>query len=113
MLTNIYMAMGRGIYYNDNENYPLSKIKDSDLHVSLPSSLLLLQAPKIAVWKDVRLDYLDIPKGHVELLQTKGFTIEMILNSRPSDIAQILGIDDYVAQIIYQETKFYCSMAKL
>ena len=104
MLTYIYIAMGRGIYYNDNENYPLSKIKDSDLHVSLPSSLLLLQAPKIAVWKDVRLDYLDIPKGHVELLQTKGFTIEMILEYGPSKIAEKLGIDDYVAQIIFNET---------
>jgi hypothetical protein len=33
----------------------------------------------------------------------------MILHSHPSDIAQILGIDNYVALIIYQETKYYCS----
>jgi hypothetical protein len=31
----------------------------------------------------------------------------MILNSKPADIAEILGIDGYVANIIYQETK-YC-----
>ena len=104
MLTIIYMTMGGRIYYNDNVNYPFSKIKDSDLHVFLPSSLLLLEAPKIAIWKDVRLDYLDIPKGHVELLQTKGFTIEMILDYGPSKIAEKLGIDDYVAQIIFNET---------
>jgi|GEM_PF-3263698 len=29
----------------------------------------------------------------------------MILNSKPSDIAEALGIDYYVAQIIRQETK--------
>jgi hypothetical protein len=98
------MAMGGRNSYNANENYPLSKRKDSDLHLSLPPPLLLLQAPKIAIWKDERLDYLDIPKGHVELLQTNGFTIEMILEYGPSKIAEKLGIDDYVAQIIFNET---------
>jgi hypothetical protein len=34
----------------------------------------------------------------------------MILNSKPADIAEILGIDDYVAQIIYQESKYYYHM---
>jgi hypothetical protein len=63
-----------------------------------------LQTPKIAIWKDERLDYLDIPKGHVELLQINGFTIEMILEYGPSKIAEKLGIDDYIAQIIFNET---------
>lgn len=51
-----------------------------------------------------------MPKGLVESLNNAGFTIEIILNSRPSDIAQILGIDDYVANIIYQVTKYYYEM---
>jgi hypothetical protein len=59
---------------------------------------------------DERLRFVNIPKGLVESLNDAGFTIEIILNSRPSDIAQILGIDDYVAQIIYQETKYYYQM---
>ena len=59
---------------------------------------------------DERLGKVNIPKGLGESLNNAGFTIEIILNSRPSDIAQILGIDDYVAQIIYQETKYYCMM---
>ena len=59
---------------------------------------------------DERLGNINIPKGLVESLNRAGFTIEMILNSHSSDIAQILGIDDYVAQIIYQETKYYCMM---
>ena len=52
---------------------------------------------------DKRLESINIPKGLVDALNNAGFTIDIILNSRPSDIAQILGIDDYVAQIIYQE----------
>ena len=59
---------------------------------------------------DERINNLKIPKGLIESLNNAGFTIEMILNSRPSDIAQILGIDDYVANIIYQETKYYYEM---
>jgi hypothetical protein len=57
------------------------------------------------MWKDERLEYLDIPNGLVELLQINGFTIEMILESEPSQIAEKLGIDEYVAQIIFEETK--------
>ena len=95
--------------HNVNENYyPLSIIKDSHLDLYLPSSLpslsLLLGAPKITAWRDHRLDYLDIPKALVEILQIHGFTIEMILEYGPSKIVENLGIDDYVAQIIFSET---------
>ena len=51
---------------------------------------------------DEWLENVIIPKG-LESLNSAGFTIEIILNSRPSDVAQILGIDDYVAQIIYRD----------
>jgi hypothetical protein len=57
--------------------------------------------------KDERLELVNIPRGFIESLNNAGITIEMILNSKPADIAEILGIDDYVANIIYQETK-YC-----
>jgi hypothetical protein len=87
--------------HNANEYYPLSIIEDSYLQLSLPSSLIL---PKITTWKDERLDYLEIPKGLIEILQTHGFTIEMILEYGASQIAEKLGIDDYVAQIIFTET---------
>ena len=88
-----------GISHIGNENYQLAE--DSNFELSLPSSL---QSPKIAIWKDERLDYLDIPKGLVEVLQINGFTIEMILEYGHSQIAEKLGIDDYVAQIIFNET---------
>jgi hypothetical protein len=34
---------------------------------------------------DERINNLKIPKGLIESLNNAGFTIEMILNSRPSD----------------------------
>ena len=58
----------------------------------------------IAKWKDHRLEYLDIPKGIVEILQTNDFTIEKILESEPSEIAERLGIDPYIGEIIHKET---------
>ena len=67
---------------------------------------LNVEQPKI----DERLGFVNIPKGLVESLNNAGFTIEMVLNSKPADIAEILGIDDYVAQIIYQESKYYYQM---
>jgi hypothetical protein len=55
--------------------------------------------------KDERLEHLEISKGLIEMLQTAGFTIEKILENGPSHIAEILGIDVYVGEIIYKETK--------
>ena len=62
---------------------------------------------------DNRLDLINLPKGLIESIKNAGFTIEMIINTHTSNIAQILGIDDYVAQIIYQETKYYYQMNEI
>ena len=63
--------------------------------------------------KDKRFELVNIPKGLVESLNNAGFTIEKILNSKPAHLAEILGIDDYVANIIYQETKYYYQTTNL
>ena len=55
--------------------------------------------------KDERLELVEIPKGLIEMLQNAGFTIEKILDNSPSHIAETLGIDVYVGEIIYNETK--------
>jgi hypothetical protein len=55
--------------------------------------------------KDERLELIEISKGLIEMLQSAGFTIEKILDNSPSHIAEILGIDVYVGEIIYNETK--------
>jgi hypothetical protein len=54
--------------------------------------------------KDQRLDFIEISKGLIEVLQNNGFTVEKILESEPSDIAEKLGVDPYIGKIIFQET---------
>ena len=87
---------------NYNDYYPIIMAKDYNLQLPLssPSSSL-----NIAEWKDQRLEQIDIPKGLIEVLQNTGFTVEKVLDCGPSHIAEILGIDDYMGEIIYQETK--------
>jgi hypothetical protein len=55
--------------------------------------------------KDERLELVEISKGLIDMLQNAGFTIEKILDNGPSHIAEILGIDVYIGEIIYNETK--------
>ncbi|HET8857623.1 MAG TPA: hypothetical protein VFM28_08870 [Nitrososphaeraceae archaeon] len=89
---------------SDSGYYPITIVKkDSYLQPSsLPSQKSSLI--KLAIKKDERLDYLNIPKGLIELLHINDFTIEKILDYGPSKIAEILGTDDYIAQIIFNET---------
>src|SRR5215203_2006513 len=85
---------------NDTDRYhPITIIKDSNLQLSLLPSLI-----KIAIWKDDRLEQLDISKDLIEILQINGFTIESILEYGASKIAKIIGINDFFAQIIFNET---------
>jgi hypothetical protein len=63
--------------------------------------------------KDKRLELVNIPKGLIESLNNVSITIEKILYSKPADMAEILGIDDYVVNIIYQETKYYYQTTNL
>ena len=93
---------------DNNEANAMTIIKNSNLQLSLPSSSSqhrsLPSIKKIPIWKDERLEHLDIPRGLIELLQINGFTVERILEYGSSHIAEILGTDDYVAQIIFNET---------
>jgi hypothetical protein len=92
-----------------NEANAITIIKDSNLQLYLPPSSSLIQHQslpsimKIGIWKDERLEHLDISRDLIELLQINGFTIERILEYGPSQIAKIIGIDDFFAQIIFNE----------
>jgi len=60
--------------------------------IIFPSKILLTyhnihNLQNITKWKDQRLELVEIPKGLVEGLQNDGFTIENILDSKPTDIA--------------------------
>ena len=86
----------------DNKIKPIIMVKDSNLRLSLSSQS---SSTSIANKKDGRLELIEIPKGLIEILQEAGFTIEKILDNGPSHIAERLGIDVYVGEIIYNETK--------
>ena len=85
--------------YNNNDD---SIIIPSKIDLSYHN---LHDLQNIAKCKDPRLKLIEIPKGLIEVLQDNGFTVEKILDSEPSDIAEKLGIDSYVGEIIHKETK--------
>ena len=51
------------------------------------------------------IDALEIATGLKDALINSGLTIESILNSGPVEIASVLGIDVYVAKIIFDATE--------
>ena len=54
---------------------------------------------------DHGIDALEIATGLKDALINSGLTIESILNSGPVEIASVLGIDVYVAKIIFDATE--------
>ena len=113
MLSKLYTVSrddNNSTIYDTKNSKPIIIVKDSNSQVSesTPSSSLLLSTINIADKvnkKDERLELVEISKGLIEILQDAGFTVEKILEDEPSHIAEILGIDVYVGEIIYNETK--------
>jgi hypothetical protein len=68
---------------------------DMDGH---PPSVLSGIKEKLAVTDFI--NQLDIADGLKELLLSRGFTLESLLNASTSDFAKILGIDEYVAKLV-------------
>jgi hypothetical protein len=88
-----------------NEYYPIIMVKDPNFQLSIYSQFSQLSPiTKITKERDERLKLVNISKGLIETLQDAGFTIEKILEYGPSNIAEKLGIDEYVAHIIFKET---------
>ena len=86
----------------DNKIKPIIMVRDSNLQLSLSSQS---SSTGISNKKDNRIELVEIPKGLIEILQEAGFTVETILEYGPSHIAETLGIESYVGEIIYRETK--------
>jgi hypothetical protein len=86
----------------DNNIKPIIMVRDFNLRLSLSSQS---SSPVISTKKDDRLELIEIPRGLIEILQEAGFTVETILDSGRSHIAETLGIESYVGEIIYKETK--------
>jgi hypothetical protein len=55
--------------------------------------------PQLASYLD-SVDQLDIAEGLKELLLTYGFRLELLKSMSSNDLAEILGIDKYIASII-------------
>ena len=75
-----------------------------DLNQSIAENQKKKEKKPQRILKDERLELVEISKGLIEILQDAGFTVEKI-EDEPSHIAEILGIDVYVGEIIYNETK--------
>jgi hypothetical protein len=94
--------------YDAKNSKSVIVVKDSTLPLSESSPPLSSSSIDIVDTvnkKDERLELVEISKGLIEILQNAGFTIEKILDNGPSHIAETLGIDMYVGEIIYNETK--------
>ena len=76
---------------------------------STPSFLRNLTQPEIIDDYDVIsndedndniINDLDLAEGLKDMLVSHGFNLELLLNIRPYDLAEMFGIDEYVAKII-------------
>ena|SRR5215207_7706497 len=93
------------LIYDTKNSKPVIVVNDSTLQLSESSSSSSINITETVNKKDERLELVEISKGLIEMLQNAGFTIEKILENGPSNIAETLGIDVYVGEIIYNETK--------
>jgi DNA-binding NtrC family response regulator len=106
-----YGDENNSIIYDTKNSKPIIVVKDSSSQLSESSkSSSTINVADTVNKKDERLALLKISKGLIELLQDAGFTIEKILENNPSRIAEILGIDVYVGEIIYNQTKKHLGM---
>jgi hypothetical protein len=53
------------------------------------------------------VNQLDLPAGLRQLIINHGFTLDLLLNKQPTDLAKILGIDEGIAKIITDTTKMH------
>ena len=99
------------IIHDTKNSNPIIVVKDSSSQFSVsPTSSSTIHIADTVNKNDERLALVEISKGLIELLQGAGFTIEKILENHPSRIAEVLGIDVYVGEIIYNETKKHLGM---
>ena len=62
---------------------------------------------------DEVVNQLDIADGLKDMLVRRGFKLESLLSMRPGDLAETLGIDEYVAKIIMDSATAIVTIKKL
>lgn len=60
--------------------------------------------------KDDSIDVLDVADGLKELLRENKLTLDRLVQLTPSELADILGIDGYVAKIIFESANGKASL---
>ena len=53
----------------------------------------------------IEIHMLEIAQGIRDYLMTSGYTVEAILKSSPSELSSILGIELYVAKLIFDAAR--------
>jgi hypothetical protein len=104
-VSNSVNENNNSVIYKTENSKPIIVAKDSILQLSESPPSSSIDIVDTVNKKDDRLELVEISKGLIEMLQNAGFTIETILDNGPSHIAETLGIDVYIGEIIYKETK--------
>jgi hypothetical protein len=77
----------------------------SENRVDLHYSQSALQSIKEKLIAADTINQLDIADGLKELLINNGFTIRLLLKTSTSELAKILGIDEYIAKLVLDAAK--------
>jgi hypothetical protein len=72
----------------------------SSIPASLGNTLTRSEILEYPDSDDNMINHLDIAEGLKNMLISQGFNLESLLMMRPPDLAEMLGIDEYVAKII-------------
>jgi hypothetical protein len=72
----------------------------SSIHDSLDNTQARSEILEYPNNDDNMINHLDIAEGLKDILLINGFDFESLLIIRPHDLAEMLGIDEYVAKII-------------
>jgi hypothetical protein len=81
----------------------LATVTESSGHGSHSSSVL--EGPDAELLVRDLINKLEVANGLKQLLLSKDFTLNSLLNISASDLAEILGIDEYIAKIISSAIK--------
>jgi hypothetical protein len=109
------MESNNSTKYHHKNSKPIIIVKDynSQLSQSSPSSSAsTIHIGETVNKKDERLELVEISKGLIKILHDAAFTIEKILDNGSFHIAEILGIDVYVGEIIYKLHKLIVNLKK-
>ena len=88
---------------HDSPAYDDSSIHDLEL-AAITKKFKILESSFSPI-RDERINFIEIAQGLKDLLFESGFTIESLLGTKAIRIAEILGIDESVVQLIQLEAK--------